>query len=98
MVLVSGIYGCDLLTGGAKALATVAANVLRYATLNSVGGFVLFMSKMTVVLLVLLSALHILQVSYLGVNNFETNFVFNMYIITPLFDTVYVLVLTIGSD
>ena len=59
----TGIYGCNLLTGGARAVSTLLSNILRVGAVNSVGAFVLFMAKIGVVVLVVVSGLQLFTVS-----------------------------------
>ncbi|XP_033307400.1 choline transporter-like protein 1 [Bombus bifarius] len=57
----TAIYGCNFCTGGKKAFQALASNVLRVAAINSVGDFVLFLGKVTVVTLTVVSGIYLLQ-------------------------------------
>lgn len=60
--IVSAIYGCNFCTGGKKAFQALSSNILRVAAINSVGDFVLFLGKVLVVALTVVSGVCLLEV------------------------------------
>lgn len=56
------IYGCNFCTGGKKAFQVLSSNILRVAAINSVGDFVLFLGKVLVVTLTVVSGIYLMQV------------------------------------
>lgn len=57
----TAIYGCNFCTGGRKAFHALASNILRVAAINSVGDFVLFLGKVLVVTLTIVSGIYLMQ-------------------------------------
>ncbi|XP_054015045.1 choline transporter-like protein 1 isoform X2 [Hylaeus anthracinus] len=57
----TAIYGCNFCTGGRKAFQALASNILRVAAINSVGDFVLFLGKVLVVTLTVVSGIYLVQ-------------------------------------
>lgn len=62
MIFFSAIYGCNFCTGGKKAFQALSSNILRVAAINSVGDFVLFLGKVLVVTLTVVSGIYLMQV------------------------------------
>ena len=60
---VSAIYGCNLCTGGMRAVKTILNNILRVGTINSLGTFTLFVGKVLVVASTVIIGLQLLKVS-----------------------------------
>lgn len=58
----SAIYGCNFCTGGRKAFQALSSNILRVAAINSVGDFVLFLGKVLVITLTVISGIYLMQV------------------------------------
>ncbi|XP_025075815.1 choline transporter-like protein 1 isoform X1 [Pogonomyrmex barbatus] len=58
----TAIYGCNFCTGGKKAFQALSSNILRVAAINSVGDFVLFLGKVLVVTLTVVSGIYLMQV------------------------------------
>ncbi|XP_012522931.1 choline transporter-like protein 1 isoform X1 [Monomorium pharaonis] len=58
----TAIYGCNFCTGGRKAFQVLSSNILRVAAINSVGDFVLFLGKVFVVTLTVVSGIYLMQV------------------------------------
>ncbi|XP_071631201.1 choline transporter-like protein 1 isoform X1 [Temnothorax longispinosus] len=58
----TAIYGCNFCTGGKKAFQVLSSNILRVAAINSVGDFVLFLGKVLVVTLTVVSGIYLMQV------------------------------------
>lgn len=65
VLLFSAIYGCNFCTGGRKAFQALSSNILRVAAINSVGDFVLFLGKVLVVTLTVVSGIYLMQVRLL---------------------------------
>lgn len=59
------IYGCNFCTGGKKAFQALSSNILRVAAINSVGDFVLFLGKVLVVVLTVITGIYLIQVHIL---------------------------------
>ncbi|KAF3429136.1 hypothetical protein E2986_03005 [Frieseomelitta varia] len=57
----TAIYGCNFCTGGRKAFQALSSNILRVAAINSVGDFVLFLGKVMVVTLTVVSGIYLIQ-------------------------------------
>ncbi|XP_026830120.1 choline transporter-like protein 1 isoform X2 [Ooceraea biroi] len=57
----TAIYGCNFCTGGRKAFQALSSNILRVAAINSVGDFVLFLGKVLVVTLTVVSGIYLMQ-------------------------------------
>ncbi|CAL7943385.1 unnamed protein product [Xylocopa violacea] len=57
----TAIYGCNFCTGGKKAFQALSSNILRVAAINSVGDFVLFLGKVLVVTLTVVSGIYLMQ-------------------------------------
>ncbi|CAK9832448.1 Choline transporter-like protein 1 [Anthophora retusa] len=57
----TAIYGCNFCTGGKKAFHALSNNILRVAAINSVGDFVLFLGKVLVVTLTVVSGIYLIQ-------------------------------------
>ncbi|XP_026670427.1 choline transporter-like protein 1 isoform X2 [Ceratina calcarata] len=57
----TAIYGCNFCTGGRKAFQALSSNILRVAAINSVGDFVLFLGKVLVVTLTVVTGIYLLQ-------------------------------------
>lgn len=57
----TAIYGCGFCTGGKKAFQALSSNILRVAAINSVGDFVLFLGKILVVTLTVVSGIYLIQ-------------------------------------
>ncbi|XP_078038767.1 choline transporter-like protein 1 [Augochlora pura] len=57
----TAIYGCNFCTGGRKAFTALSSNILRVAAINSVGDFVLFLGKVLVVTLTIVSGIYLMQ-------------------------------------
>nr|XP_033320907.1 choline transporter-like protein 1 isoform X1 [Megalopta genalis]XP_033320908.1 choline transporter-like protein 1 isoform X1 [Megalopta genalis]XP_033320909.1 choline transporter-like protein 1 isoform X1 [Megalopta genalis]XP_033320910.1 choline transporter-like protein 1 isoform X1 [Megalopta genalis] len=57
----TAIYGCNFCTGGRKAFIALGSNILRVAAINSVGDFVLFLGKVLVVTLTIVSGIYLVQ-------------------------------------
>ncbi|XP_029175076.1 choline transporter-like protein 1 isoform X2 [Nylanderia fulva] len=57
----TAIYGCNFCTGGRKAFQALSSNILRVAAINSVGDFVLFLGKVLVVTLTVISGIYLMQ-------------------------------------
>ncbi|XP_076281785.1 choline transporter-like protein 1 isoform X2 [Lasioglossum baleicum] len=57
----TAIYGCNFCTGGRKAFHALSSNILRVAAINSVGDFVLFLGKVLVVTLTIVSGIYLMQ-------------------------------------
>lgn len=57
----SAIYGCNFCTAGRKAFQALSSNTLRVAAINSVGDFVLFLGKILVVTLTIVSGIYLMQ-------------------------------------
>ncbi|KAL0124600.1 hypothetical protein PUN28_006453 [Cardiocondyla obscurior] len=57
----TAIYGCNFCTGGKKAFQALSNNILRVAAINSVGDFVLFLGKVLVVTLTVISGIYLMQ-------------------------------------
>ncbi|XP_015431429.1 PREDICTED: choline transporter-like protein 1 isoform X1 [Dufourea novaeangliae] len=57
----TAIYGCNFCTGGRKAFHALSSNILRVAAINSVGDFVLFLGKVLVVTLTVVSGIYLMQ-------------------------------------
>ncbi len=60
---VAAIYGYSFCTAARKAFALLTANVLRVAAINSVGTFVLFLGKVTVVAATVLIGVQIIDLT-----------------------------------
>ncbi|XP_011067500.1 PREDICTED: choline transporter-like protein 1 isoform X3 [Acromyrmex echinatior] len=58
----TAIYGCNFCTAGRKAFQALSSNILRVAAINSVGDFVLFLGKILVVTLTIVSGIYLMQV------------------------------------
>ncbi|KYQ54280.1 Choline transporter-like protein 1 [Trachymyrmex zeteki] len=58
----TAIYGCNFCTAGRKAFQALSSNILRVAAINSVGDFVLFLGKVLVVTLTVVSGIYLMQV------------------------------------
>lgn len=57
----TAIYGCNFCTGGKKAFQALSSNILRVAAINSVGDFVLFLGKVLVVTLTVITGIYLIQ-------------------------------------
>ncbi|XP_034186154.1 choline transporter-like protein 1 isoform X4 [Osmia lignaria lignaria] len=57
----TAIYGCNFCVGGKKAFQALSSNILRVAAINSVGDFVLFLGKVLVVTLTVVSGIYLIQ-------------------------------------
>ncbi|XP_033207562.1 choline transporter-like protein 1 isoform X2 [Belonocnema kinseyi] len=57
----TAIYGCNFCTGGKKAFQALSNNILRVAAINSVGDFVLFLGKVLVVALTVVSGVCLIE-------------------------------------
>ncbi|XP_043802926.1 choline transporter-like protein 1 isoform X2 [Apis laboriosa] len=57
----TAIYGCNFCRGGKKAFQVLSSNILRVAAINSVGDFVLFLGKVLVVTLTVVSGIYLIQ-------------------------------------
>ncbi|XP_017760049.1 PREDICTED: choline transporter-like protein 1 isoform X2 [Eufriesea mexicana] len=57
----TAIYGCNFCTGGRKAFQALSSNILRVVAINSVGDFVLFLGKVLVVTLTVVSGIYLIQ-------------------------------------
>ncbi|XP_032681859.1 choline transporter-like protein 1 isoform X2 [Odontomachus brunneus] len=57
----TAIYGCNFCTGGRKAFQALSSNILRVAAINSVGDFVLFLGKVLVITLTVISGIYLMQ-------------------------------------
>ncbi|XP_031830541.2 choline transporter-like protein 1 isoform X2 [Nomia melanderi] len=57
----TAIYGCNFCTGGRKAFHALSSNILRVAAINSVGDFVLFLGKVLVVTLTIVTGIYLMQ-------------------------------------
>ncbi|XP_043283777.1 choline transporter-like protein 1 isoform X2 [Venturia canescens] len=57
----TAIYGCSFCSGGRKAFQALSSNILRVAAINSVGDFVLFLGKVLVVALTVVSGVYMIQ-------------------------------------
>ncbi|XP_043504318.1 choline transporter-like protein 1 isoform X2 [Polistes fuscatus] len=57
----TAIYGCNFCTGGKKAFQALSSNILRVAAINSVGDFVLFLGKVLVVVLTVITGIYLIQ-------------------------------------
>ncbi|XP_076246590.1 choline transporter-like protein 1 isoform X2 [Calliopsis andreniformis] len=57
----TAIYGCNFCTGGKKAFQALSNNILRVAAINSVGDTVLFLGKVLVVTLTVVSGIYLMQ-------------------------------------
>lgn len=57
----TAIYGCNFYTGGKKAFQALSSNILRVAAINSVGDFVLFLGKVMVVTLTVITGIYLIQ-------------------------------------
>lgn len=57
----TAIYGCNFCRGGKKAFQALSSNILRVAAINSVGDFVLFLGKVLVVTLTVVSGIYLIQ-------------------------------------
>ncbi|KAG5323745.1 CTL1 protein, partial [Acromyrmex heyeri] len=57
----TAIYGCNFCTAGRKAFQALSSNILRVAAINSVGDFVLFLGKILVVTLTIISGIYLMQ-------------------------------------
>lgn len=57
----TAIYGCNFCTGGRRAFQALSSNILRVAAINSVGDFVLFLGKVLVVTLTVVTGIYLIQ-------------------------------------
>ncbi|XP_046830701.1 choline transporter-like protein 1 isoform X2 [Vespa crabro] len=57
----TAIYGCNFCSGGKKAFQALSSNILRVAAINSVGDFVLFLGKVLVVVLTVITGIYLIQ-------------------------------------
>ncbi|XP_072754368.1 choline transporter-like protein 1 isoform X1 [Anoplolepis gracilipes] len=57
----TAIYGCNFCIGGRKAFQALSSNILRVAAINSVGDFVLFLGKVFVVTLTVVTGVYLMQ-------------------------------------
>ena len=60
--LIAAMHGYNFCTASRKAFNLLVNNVIRVAAINSVGDFVLFLAKVTIVTLTVLLGIVILQV------------------------------------
>ncbi len=69
------IEGLSFCTSARKAFVLIVENSLRIATINSVGDFLLFLSKLTVSIITTIIAIFFLQVQTTDVINARWKFV-----------------------